>query len=140
MRSKVEVDEIICLKGAGEGEMVGEGAWRKVEKKKRKKNKKKNKKDIDPLNVSIPKQELPPQDLAPQFRDNENPNPDQFAAVPPITKEIPPAPRDNEIRDPHPPPIPPMPKCYKKISIKDLEKKHKEIKITIKQLEKELDK
>ena len=33
-----------------------------------------------------------------------------------------------------------MPKCYKKISIKDLEKKHQEVKITIKQLEKELDK
>ena len=73
----------------GEGEMVGEGEWRKVEKKKRKKNKKKKKKDGDPPNppevdVSIPQQELPPQDLAPQFRDNENPNPDQFAPVPPI--------------------------------------------------------
>ena len=77
MRSKAEVDEIIRLKGAGEGEMVREAARRKVEKKKRKKNKKK---------------------------------------------------RDNEIRDPQPPPIPPMPKGYKKTSIKDLEKKHKEVK------------
>ena len=33
-----------------------------------------------------------------------------------------------------------MPKGYKKTSIKDLEKKHKEVKKTIKQLEKELDK
>ena len=68
------------------------------------------------------------------------PNPDQFAPVPPIPKEIPPAPRDNEIRDPQPPPIPPMPKGYKKTCIKDLGKKHKEVKKTIKQLEKELDK
>ena len=83
---------------------------------------------------------MPPQDLAPQFRDNENPNPDQFAPVPPIPEEIPPAPCDNEIRDPQPPPIPPMPKGYKKTCIKDLEKKHKEVKKTIKQLEKELDK
>ena len=67
-------------------------------------------------------------------------NPDQFAPVPPIAEEIPPAPRDNEICDPQPPPIPPMPKGYKKTSIKDLEKKHKEVKKTIKQLEKELDK
>ena len=129
----MEVDEIMHAKGAGEGEMVGEGAQRKVEKKKRKKNKKKKKKDGDPPNppevdVSIPQQELPPQDLAPQFRDNENPNPDQFAPVPPIPEEIPPAPHDNEIRDPQPPPIPPMPKGYKKTSIKDLEKKHKEVK------------
>ena len=71
---------------------------------------------------------MPPQDLAPQFRDNKNPNPDQFAPVPPIAEEIPPAPRDNEIRDPQPPPIPPMPKGYKKTSIKDLEKKHKVVK------------
>ena len=125
--------------------MVGEGARRKVEKKKRKKNKKKKKKDGDPPNppevdVSIPQQELPPQDFVPQFRDNENPNPDQFAPVPPIPEEIPPAPRDNEICDPQPPPIPPMPKGYKKTCIKDLEKKHKEVKKTIKQLEKELDK
>ena len=55
-------------------------------------------------------------------------------------EEIPPAPRDNKIRDPQPPPIPPMPKGYKKTCIKDLEKKHKEVKKTIKQLEKELDK
>ena len=66
----------MCAKGAGEGEMVGEGARRKVEKKKRKKNKKKKKKDGDPPNppevdVSIPQQELPPQDFAPQFRDNK---------------------------------------------------------------------
>ena len=88
----------------------------------------------------IPQQELPPQDLAPQFRDNENPNPDQFAPVPPIAEEIPPAPRDNKICDPQPPPISPMPKGYKKTSIKDLEKKHKEVKKTIKQLKKELDK
>ena len=33
MRLKAEVDEIMHAKGAGEGEMVGEGAWRKVEKK-----------------------------------------------------------------------------------------------------------
>ena len=39
-------------KWAGEGEMVGEGARRKVEKKKRKKNKKKKKKDGDPPNLS----------------------------------------------------------------------------------------
>ena len=141
----MEVDEIMRAKGAGEREMVGEGAQRKVEKKKRKKNKKKKKKDGDPPNppevdVSILQQELPPQDLAPQFRDNENPNPDQFAPVPPIPKEIPPAPHDNKIRDPQPPPIPPMPKGYKKTSIKDLEKKHKEVKKTIKKLEKELDK
>ena len=44
----MEVDEIMCVKGAGEGEMVGEGVRRKVEKKKRKKNKKKKKKDGDP--------------------------------------------------------------------------------------------
>ena len=127
MRSKVEVNEIMRVKGAGEGEMVGEGVRRKVEKKKRKKNKKKKKKDGDPSNppevdVLIPQQELPPQDFAPQFRDNENPNPDQFAPVPPIAKEIPPAPRDNKIHDPQPPPTPPMPKGYKKTSIKDLEK------------------
>ena len=41
------------------------------------------------VDVSIPQQELPPQDLAPQFRDNENPNPDQFAPVPPIAEEFP---------------------------------------------------
>ena len=35
MRSKAEVDEIMRAKGAGEGEMVGEGAQRKVEKKKK---------------------------------------------------------------------------------------------------------
>ena len=45
-----------------------------------------------------------------------------------------------EIRDPQSPPIPPMPKGYKKTSIKDLEKKHKEVKKTIKELEKELEK
>ena len=140
MYSKAEVDEIICLKAAGEGEMVGEGARRKVEKRRGRRTRRKIRKILTLPNVSIPKQELPPQDLAPQFRDNENPNPDQFAPVPPIAEEIPPAPHDNEIRDPHPPPIPPMPKCYKKISIKDLEKKHKEVKITIKQLKKELDK
>ena len=33
MHLKAEVDEIMHVKGAGEGEMVGEGAWRKVEKK-----------------------------------------------------------------------------------------------------------
>ena len=33
MRSKAEVDEIMRAKGAGEGEMVGEGAQRKVERK-----------------------------------------------------------------------------------------------------------
>ena len=80
--------------GAGEGEMVGEGVRRKVEKKKRKKNKKKKKKDGDPPNppevdVSIPQQALPPQDLVPQFWDKENPNPDQFAPVHPFPKKSP---------------------------------------------------
>ena len=46
----MEEDEIMHVKEAGEEEMVGEGAWRKVEKKKRKKNKKKKKKDGDPPN------------------------------------------------------------------------------------------
>ena len=58
----------------------------------------------------------------------------------PFPKKSPPAPRDNEIRDPQPPPIPTMPKGYKETFIKDLEKKHKEVKKTIKELKKELDK